>query len=136
MQRIRSRRPARVLPMLIVALVAVAAGGAAGYFLADRFPRPGANTSTEQPQPPSDRITALGRLQPEGGVVPVYGPPGDRIAKLFPLAPGAQLKPDDPIAELASRKDRLLEVQVAETQLAEATAARDASERAGKQKIR
>ncbi len=46
------------------------------------------------------------------------------------------LKAGDPIAELASRKDRLLEVQVAETQLTEAKTARDASERAGKQKIR
>lgn len=128
-------RPARALSTLIVALVAVACGGAAGYFFAGRFAKP-ADTSTDAPkgeQP--DRITALGRLQPEGGVVPVYGPPGDRIAKLLPLAPGLSVAADEPIAELASRKDRLLEVQVAETQLTEAKAAREASERAGKQKI-
>jgi HlyD family secretion protein len=128
------RRPGRALAMLIVALVAVAAGGAAGYFLANRLPKPNANTDPG-PAPP-DKITALGRLQPEGGVVPVYGPPGDRIAKLYPLAPGASLQVDDPIAELASYKDRLLEVQVAETQLTEAKSARDAAERAGNQKIR
>ncbi|MBN9122160.1 MAG: hypothetical protein J0I06_23975 [Planctomycetes bacterium] len=130
-------RSGRVLPMLIIALVAVSAGLAAGYFLADRVPKQNAGPQGEPPPPaPPDRITALGRLQPEGGVVPVYGPPGDRIAKLYSLAPGNTLAADEPIAELASRKDRLLEVQVAETQLAEAKAARDAAERAGKQKIR
>jgi len=66
----------------------------------------------------------------------VYGPPSDRIEKLYPIAPGTVLKTGDPIAELASRKDRLLEVQVAEIQLTEAKTARDAAERAGKQKIR
>lgn len=68
--------------------------------------------------------------------MPVYGPPGDRIARLYPLAPGSTVDAGAPVAELASRRDRLLEVQVAETQLTEAKAARDASERAGKQKIR
>ena len=131
------RRPARALPTLLVAIAAAAGGGAAGYFLANQSARPNANTSSEAPKvAPPDRVTALGRLQPEGGVVPVYGPPGDRIAKLYPLAPGEPLTAGVPIAELASRRDRLLEVQVAETQLTEAKAARDASERAGRQKIR
>lgn len=130
-------RSGRALTTVLVAVVAVVAGGAAGYFLADRFPKSNTTTTPEAPTgAPGDKITALGRLQPEGGVVPVYGPPGDRIAKLYTLAPGAPLAVDAPIAELASRKDRLLEVQVAETQLTEAKSARDASERAGQQKIR
>lgn len=131
----RYRRPARVLPTLLVALAAAAAGAAGGYFLAGRGAPP-ANPTSESKAAPPDRITALGRLQPEGGVVPVYGPPGDRIAKLYPLAVGSMLDAGAPVAELASRKDRLLEVQVAETQLTEAKTARDASERAGRQKIR
>jgi HlyD family secretion protein len=132
------RRAGRTLTTLLVGVAAVAAGLAAGYFLAGRFPH-AATTNGGTPgeaAAPKDRVTALGRLQPEGGVIPVYGPPGDRIEKLYPLAPGTQLKAGDPIAELASRKDRLLEVQVAQTQLTEAKTARDAAERAGKQKIR
>jgi HlyD family secretion protein len=138
MQHTRHRRPGRSLTTLLVGVVAVAGGLAAGYFLAGYLNKPTAAPGTDAPAGPAarDRVTALGRLQPEGGVVPVYGPPGDRIAKLYPLAPGAQLKAGTPVAELASRKDRLLEVQVAETQLTEAKTARDAAERAGKQKIR
>lgn len=138
MHRTHQHRPARVLVTLLVAVVAVAAGGAAGYFLAGRLakppaPQPGAQQPAEGTT--KERVGALGRIQPAGGVVPVYGPPGDRIAKLYPVAPGATLRAGDPVAELASRKDRLLEVRVAETQLTEAKTARDASERAGKKKI-
>jgi HlyD family secretion protein len=138
MLQIHHHRTGSALTTILVALVAVAAGAAGGYFLAGRLHTPTPGGEAELPAGPAskDKVTALGRLQPEGGVVPVYGPPGDRIAKLYPLAPGAVLKVGDPIAELASRKDRLLEVQVAETQLTEVKTARDAGERAGKQKIR
>src|SRR5205085_5468123 len=108
----RNRRSARALTTVIVALVAVAAGGAAGYFLANRFGKQPTNAGADTPANPAarDKVTALGRLQPEGAVIPVYGPPGDRIAKLYPLAPGTVLKAGDPIADLASRKDRQPEV--------------------------
>lgn len=130
-----ARRPGRTGVTLLAALAALAAGAAGGYFLAGR-----ANKSAPRSEPPAgptagDRVTALGRLQPAGGVVPVYGPPGDRITKLFPLAPGQALGAGAPVAELASRRDRLLEVQVAKTQLAEAKAARDAAKRAGEKKV-
>ena len=91
MQRTRHRRSGRALTTVLVALVSVAAG-AAGYFLAGRFPKPAAPDADAPAGPAArDKVTALGRLQPEGGVVPVYGPPGDRIAKLFPLARGRAL---------------------------------------------
>ncbi|MCS6863565.1 MAG: hypothetical protein RMJ56_03730 [Gemmataceae bacterium] len=123
--------------MVLIVLVAAAIGGGGGYWL-------GRQTEAETTRvpvadrlvPTKDRISALGRIQPEGGVVPVYGPPGDRLAQLEPLVPGRVLKVGDKIGELASRKDRLLEVQVAATQLNEARAARAAAERAGQQKIR
>lgn len=130
-----SRRAGRTVTTLLVGLAALAVGIAGGYFFSNRVGKP--ELSTDAPGGPTsaDRVTALGRLQPEGGVVPVYGPPGDRIAKLYPVAVGKPLSANAPIAELASRKDRLLEVQVAKTQLAEATAARDAAKRAGEKKI-
>lgn len=130
-------RPGRAFTTLLIVAVALAAGGAAGYFVAARGVKPEGTADGGAATGPAagDRVTALGRLQPAGGVVPVYGPPGDRIAKLYPVAPGAELAAGTPVAELASRKDRLLEVQVAKTQLVEATAARDAAARAGEKRI-
>jgi len=130
-------RAGRTLTTLLVVLVTAAVAGAAGYFLAGRMGTPaGTKTGGEATPDTREKVTALGRLQPESGVVPVYGPPGDRIGKLYPVAPGTKLKEGVPIAELASRKDRLQEVQVAETQLTEAKTARDAAKRAGELKIR
>jgi HlyD family secretion protein len=128
------KRRGRGWETALAVVAALAAGGAGGYLIASRG---GTSSATTPDQPPArpDKVTALGRLQPAGGVVPVYGPPGDRIAKLYPVAPGAVLKEGDPIADLESAKDRQQEVQVAKTQLDEATKARDAGKRAGEQKI-
>lgn len=132
-----ARRPGRALFTALLALALVACGGAIGYIAADRLPRSGPRPEGGAPGPdaPPARAGALARLQPANGVVPVFGPPGDRIGKLLPLAPGTALRAGDPVAELASRPDRLAEVRVAEVQLAEATAARAAAGRAGKQKV-
>ncbi len=131
-------RTGNALTTVLIMLVALAAGGVAGYFVGGRANKPDAkpDQNANTGPTPRDRVTALGRLQPEGGVVPVFGPPGDRIAKLYPVAPGSLLKAGDPIAELASYKDRQLEVQVAKTQLKEVTAARDAGKRSGEKRIR
>jgi HlyD family secretion protein len=134
MSSLRVPRAGRGWEIALAVIAALAAGAAGGYLIAGRLGGP-AVTSAGQPPAKPDRVTALGRLQPASGVVPVYGPPGDRIAKLFPLAPGTVLKEGDPVAELESSRDRKQEVQVARTQLAEATAARDAAKRAGEQKI-
>jgi HlyD family secretion protein len=119
---------------VLAVIAALAAGGAGGYLVASRggtAPR----TTPESGAPRIEKVTALGRLQPATGVIPIYGPPGDRIGKLYPVAPGKELAEGAPIAELESAKDRMLEVEVARIQLNEATAARNAAERAGQQKI-
>ncbi|MBX9581203.1 MAG: hypothetical protein K2X87_12910, partial [Gemmataceae bacterium] len=72
---------------------------------------------------------------PAGGVIPVYGPPGDRIADMPPLAPGDVLKAGTPVATLASRDQRAADVKVAEVQLEEAKAALAAAKEAGGKKI-
>jgi len=130
----RVRRLGRGWEIALAVIAALVAGAAGGYLIAGRMGVPAATSAGQSPAKP-DRVTALGRLQPASGVVPVYGPPGDRIARLFPLAPGTVLTEGDPVAELESARDRNQEVQVARTQLAEATAARDAAKRAGEQKI-
>jgi HlyD family secretion protein len=85
-------------------------------------------------------VTSLGRLQPAGGVIPVHGPPGDRIVELLKvdgkaISPGMELKEGQPIAKLASFEERDQQVRVAKKQLDEAEKALAAAERAGEQKV-
>jgi len=66
-------------------------------------------------EPDQDKIAALGRLQPAGGVIPVFGPTRDRIYKLF-VDQGAVVPGNEDLAKLASWDDRdeqyKLEVQL------------------------
>jgi HlyD family secretion protein len=127
-------RPARAWVTLLAVLAAFAAGGAAAYLFFR--PAPVAQPRPDRPDAPApNRVAALGRIQPAGGVIPVYGPPGDRIAEMRPVEPGATLKAGDLIAVLASRDIRSGEVKVAETQLAEAKTALAAAKEAGQKKI-
>ncbi len=127
-------RPARAWVTLLAVLAAFAAGGAAAFVffkpvhVAERPPDRGDT-------PPPNRVAALGRLQPAGGVVPVYGPPGDRIAEMKAVAPGSVLRAGDAIAVLASRDIRAGEVRVAEVQLEEAKETLAAAKAAGKKRI-
>lgn len=131
-------RPARTWVTVLIVLAAFAAG-VGGTLLytgrntssPERRTEPGGTSST----PTAGRVSALGRIQPAGGVVPVYGPPGDRIKEMKPLSPGMVLKSGDPIATLAGRDQREGEVKVAEVQLAEAKAALKAAKDTGRKKI-
>jgi HlyD family secretion protein len=80
------------------------------------------------------KVSALGRLQPDGGVISVFGLPGDRIEKLSAKL-GDKVVKDTILAELASRKDRELERDLVAIQLREARAQRAAIGDAGKAKI-
>jgi HlyD family secretion protein len=127
-------RPGRGWEQLLGLLAAVAAGAAGGYLIGGRSAGP--PVTTEPAPVRSERITSLGRLEPAGKVVPVFGPPGDRIGKLYPVAPGTVLKAGTPVAELASRRDRLLELQIAETQQHEANESLRYARVAGEQRVR
>jgi HlyD family secretion protein len=128
-------RRGRAWVTALLVLAAFAAGGVVGVFVLKRpGPSPGgpgAGGPTDRPS----RVTALGRLQPAGGVVPVAGPPGDLIEKLEPVAPGTPLTEGQPIATLASRAERELEVKVARQQLAEAEEQLAKAKAAGEKKI-
>lgn len=127
-------RSGRAVTTLAVGLAAFAAGGAAVFFLLPKPPPPEGRGTSDAPAPAA-RVSALGRLQPAGGVIPVYGPPGDRIASMPPLAPGDVLKAGATVAELAGRDQRAAEVKVAEVQLEEAKTALAAAKEAGAKKI-
>lgn len=132
---VKPRRPGRAVTTVLVGLAAFALGGAAVWFLAPKPATTDARGTADATTPPTTRVSALGRLQPAGGVIPVYGPPGDRIATMPPLAPGDVLKAGDTIATLAGRDQRAAEVKVAEVQLDEAKAALAAAKEAGAKKI-
>ncbi|OAI45114.1 hypothetical protein AYO44_13065 [Planctomycetaceae bacterium SCGC AG-212-F19] len=110
--------------------------GAGGMYLASRYLGDGRPIAPATPSaiPPKTKVASLGRIQPQYGVIPVFGMPGDRIAKL-PVKQGDKVTTDTVIAELASRKDRGLERDLVATQLNEAREQRIAIEQAGQAKI-
>jgi HlyD family secretion protein len=69
--------------------------------------------------------SALGRLQPSGGIISVVAQPGDRIEKLF-VRQGQTVKVGDKLVKLASLEDREQELKLAEDQLADARKQRSA----------
>lgn len=69
--------------------------------------------------PAIESRSALGRLQPSGGIISVAAQPGDRIEKLF-VRQGQSVKVGDELVRLASLEDRQQELKLAEDQLADA----------------
>jgi HlyD family secretion protein len=114
-------------------LLGVALGGAGVYFWRDfsESRRP-----SERPAliVTKNKVSALGRIEPSGGIISVFGLPADRIEKLS-ATQGEKVAKDTILAELASRKDRELERDLVASQLREARAQRNAIEVAGKAKI-
>ncbi len=131
------RRPARVsAPALVATLAALAAGAAVGWFARPLVPPTADRPAATPGSPPTpETISALARLQPRGGVIPVYGPPGDRIGAIADLKPGTPLNAGDRIADLASRKERATEVEVAELQVREADRQLELAKATGRLKI-
>jgi HlyD family secretion protein len=101
----------------IAALVLLGAG-----FLAVRmFQQSAQQAAIEQTTPAPRQVTvaALGRLEPEGEVIRVGGPQGDRISELL-VAEGDYVSRGEILAYLESYEERLAERNYAATQLAEA----------------
>jgi HlyD family secretion protein len=116
----------------ICLLLGIALGGAGVYMWKDsrdsRAPGPADVAVTKT------KLSALGRLQPSGGVISVFGLPGDRVEKLS-VKEGDKAAKDAIVAELSSHKDRELARDLVADQLREARAQRDAIGDAGKAKI-
>lgn len=80
----------------------------------------------EAPRMTPDRISALARLEPEGGVINLSGTPGDRLAELK-VHRGDRVKKGDTLAVLESRSLRQAELELSQAQL-EAAQKRGAAE--------
>jgi HlyD family secretion protein len=120
---------------LLAALFLLTVGAVAGYFLGRFTPE------VSGPSPPSvpssaSRIAALGRLEPVAGIIAVHGPVGERIVKLYPLAPGQFLQQGQPVAELSSIEERRKQVAIAELELQELRMRYQAAKQAGEARIR
>jgi HlyD family secretion protein len=69
--------------------------------------------------PTTESRSALGRLQPSGGIISVVAQAGDRIERLH-VRQGDKVKPGQELVTLASLEEREQELKLAEDQLADA----------------
>jgi HlyD family secretion protein len=114
-------------------LFGVALGGA-GVYMWRNFSGDSRSPGQTDVTVTKTKVSALGRLQPKGGVISVFGLPGDRI-EMLSVKLGDRVVKDMILAELASRKDRELERDLVAVQLREARAQRPVIGDAGKAKI-
>jgi HlyD family secretion protein len=119
-------RPGQVNVGLILSLLlnaALAAGVAYLIFLAPPKTTPGGNSPSGTPeQPAAGEVSALGRIQPSGGLIAVFGPPGDRITK-FDVTLGQRVDGNrTQLATLSGEDERELQVKALAAQIEEAQA--------------
>ena len=107
----------------------LALAGAVGYLFYSRpaaTGQPGSLGASLADAPPAGAVSALGRVQPAGGVIGVNGVPGDRVVAVN-VTLGQRVKPGDVLVTLSGEAERRLAIQTVEAQLAEAQAVKAAA---------
>ncbi|MCU0704571.1 MAG: HlyD family efflux transporter periplasmic adaptor subunit [Fimbriiglobus sp.] len=120
-------RPGKINLGLILSLL-LNAGLVAGvaYLVFGPKPTPtstGGGTPAPLELPAAGDVSALGRVQPAGGLIGVFGPPGDRIVK-FEKSLGERVSAGTKLATLSGEDEREAQVKALEAQIAEAKALR------------
>jgi HlyD family secretion protein len=118
-------RPGKTGPGLILSvLLNVALAVGVGYLLFG--PKPGSpggtfggSGGTTSTPAAGGEVSALGRIQPAGGLVSVFGPPGDRVQE-FKVKVGDTVTKDQPLAVLSGEDDRRLQLESLDAQIKEA----------------
>ena len=123
-------RPGKTGPgLLLSVLLNLALAGGVAYLLFGPKPPPpsavGTGTSATSTPAAGGEVNALGRIQPGGGLVSVYGPPGDRIGS-FSVSVGADVTEGQQLAVLSGEEDRELQLKSLRAQIQEAEALRKA----------
>lgn len=95
---------------------------------------PAATPAGAKPTSSASYVGALGRLEPEGEVIRVAGPPGERLGELW-VAEGERVVAGQVLARLESYRERLAEREYAAAQLQEARARLEAETRFGQAQI-
>jgi len=137
-------RPGKVGGLLIVSLVlnlALLSGGAYLYSTG-KFAVPagsaGTGAGTAAPNAnllnSTSDVNALGRIQPFGGLISVFGPPGDRVTK-FNVKLGDGVAIGKPLGELSGSADRQLQLDSLEVQVKEAKALKESILASSKAKL-
>ena len=103
---------------LIAAGLATTAVALAAYFWLGRGPNPPSPTENPTGVASRDTISALGRLEPKGGVTDVGGTTGERVDQLK-VAEGDRVEAGQELALLGSYPLRKSEHQLAEIQVQE-----------------
>ena len=124
------------LILSVILNVALAAGVA--YLVFGTKPKSGGTTAggtTGTAELPSGGdVSALGRVQPLGGLIAVYGPPGDRVVK-FDKPLGQPVSGGTKLATLSGESERDTQVKALEAQIEEAKALRAAIEASKEAKL-
>jgi HlyD family secretion protein len=123
-------RPGKVSLGLVLSLVLnVALAAGVGFLVFGPKPRPGGDTGGGAngggDLPAAGDVSALGRVQPFGGLIAVYGPPGDRVVK-FEKGLGERVGATTKLATLSGEEERATQVKALEAQIEEAKALREA----------
>lgn len=131
----------KLSPLLLVSVVAnLALAGGVGYLMF--APKKSATSSLAQgvasrgpatDGQPGGAVEAFGRIQPAGGVIAVYGPPGDKL-KDFKVAVGQAVNVGDTLVTLFGDAERELNLKTLTEQIKEAEALKKAIEESAKAK--
>jgi HlyD family secretion protein len=105
--------------LFLLAALALTAVPASGVLLTDLFRQPQAGGRAAGPAPGPVRTVALGRVEPEDGVLSLGVPLPDRVADVL-AREGAWVEEGAPLLRLESAAARQAELDLARAQLAEA----------------
>ena len=112
------KSPIWILILLVVGGACAFAGYKYNQSLADAESANKA-TSREEADSAVERIVGQGNLQPARGTINIVAQPGERIDQLF-VKVGQTVEKDEPLAALASRKVREIELELAEARKSDA----------------
>ena len=119
-------RPGRVNPLFLVSLLANV-GLAIGFAFVLMQPKGGdsSNPRVGTGAGSGQEVNALGRIQPAGGLIGVYGIPGDQLAALS-VKVGDIVKPGQKLGEVSGERGRALSLVALQKQIGEAEQLRKA----------
>ncbi len=113
-------RPGQVNPLLLLSLLAnVGLALGVGWFALKSKPADAPEKRTGTGQGSDQEVNALGRIQPAGGLISVYGVPGDQIGSLG-VKVGDIVTAGQKLGELTGEKSRGLSLVMLRKQIEEA----------------
>ncbi len=128
-------RPGQAKALLLLSLLAnlALAAGTAYLVLRPKASDP-AERRTGTGEGSDKEVNALGRIQPSGGLISVFGLPGDRITELA-VKVGDPVEPGQRLGHLSGESERALSLETLRAQIREAESLRKAIEASREAKL-